>query len=564
MAPSIIITGAPFNGAVGDRRPNRLDIIDLVADETQFALYIQALRNFYERPENQIDSWYSISGIHGFPYVEWNDSGDNALPANPWMGYCAHRSVLFPTWHRPLMFFFEQIIQAEAAKIAATYTDSLRDRFVSAAETLRQPYWDWASNIVPPDEVYLLDEVQYLAPSGNYETMANPFKRYTFQNSSYQRFNSPYNQWPSTIRQPSSQDSSATDNTSLLQQKLQANGDSIRNRIYATLTNIHTWPAFGHARLQAGATVAADSIEAIHDDMHVLAGGGGHMGDVPIAAFDPIFYLHHCNVDRLLALWQALNPGVWVSQDTEQQGTWTIPAGSTVDASTELTPFWSTNSTYWTSDQVVDLSTGGYSYPDFNSLDVSASAEETQSAIAELVEQKYGQSSLQRQIKTEFTASSNSSSELWEWHARVVFNAQDYGSSFEVLLFLGDVPEESTQWYGSDSYVGARYAWANSFMTQPELDVETVGYIPLTEAIIASGLGSLEPASVTPYLDQALAWRVQTPAGHGINASDVPSLEVTVAGTQLTMPTIPGAPISLEPLRFFNNITSGRIGGYKL
>lgn len=39
-----------------------------------------------------------------------------------------------------------------------------------------------------------------------------------------------------------------------------------------------------------------------------------------LSAFDPIFYLHHCNVDRLFALWSAINPGVWV---TQQQG----PAG---------------------------------------------------------------------------------------------------------------------------------------------------------------------------------------------------------------------------------------------
>lgn len=30
-----------------------------------------------------------------------------------------------------------------------------------------------------------------------------------------------------------------------------------------------------------------------------------------VVAFDPIFYLHHCQVDRLLALWATVT-GVWV------------------------------------------------------------------------------------------------------------------------------------------------------------------------------------------------------------------------------------------------------------
>jgi tyrosinase len=38
-----------------------------------------------------------------------------------------------------------------------------------------------------------------------------------------------------------------------------------------------------------------------HGDVHVDI--GGLMGSVPTAAQDPIFYLHHCNIDRLWNLW---------------------------------------------------------------------------------------------------------------------------------------------------------------------------------------------------------------------------------------------------------------------
>ncbi|CAD6447444.1 04d53a49-adef-4fe4-b2d5-252b67654c90 [Sclerotinia trifoliorum] len=38
------------------------------------------------------------------------------------------------------------------------------------------------------------------------------------------------------------------------------------------------------------------------------------MHSVAVAAFDPIFWLHHCNIDRLLHLWQCSNPGNWFHQ----------------------------------------------------------------------------------------------------------------------------------------------------------------------------------------------------------------------------------------------------------
>lgn len=31
-------------------------------------------------------------------------------------------------------------------------------------------------------------------------------------------------------------------------------------------------------------------------------------------AFDPIFFFHHCNVDRLYALWEYVYPDYWLGQ----------------------------------------------------------------------------------------------------------------------------------------------------------------------------------------------------------------------------------------------------------
>ncbi len=49
------------------------------------------------------------------------------------------------------------------------------------------------------------------------------------------------------------------------------------------------------------------SLEAIHDSVHVWVGGS--MGAIPTAPADPIFWMHHANIDRLWAVWQASPAG---------------------------------------------------------------------------------------------------------------------------------------------------------------------------------------------------------------------------------------------------------------
>ncbi|MDP9263865.1 MAG: tyrosinase family protein [Acidobacteriota bacterium] len=58
----------------------------------------------------------------------------------------------------------------------------------------------------------------------------------------------------------------------------------------------------------------------IHGYVHCTVGPTcpvAHMGDVPLAGNDPVFYFHHSNIDRLWACWQNLHPtpaGDWQDQ----------------------------------------------------------------------------------------------------------------------------------------------------------------------------------------------------------------------------------------------------------
>ena len=51
-------------------------------------------------------------------------------------------------------------------------------------------------------------------------------------------------------------------------------------------------------------------VEDLHNTVHVWTGGPeGHMGRIPFAAFDPIFWAHHAMIDRIWRLWQLQHPG---------------------------------------------------------------------------------------------------------------------------------------------------------------------------------------------------------------------------------------------------------------
>ena len=83
---------------------------------------------------------------------------------------------------------------------------------------------------------------------------------------------------------------------------------------------------------QTNFTSASSSFEQLpHNIVHVLVGGpgacaNGWMGCVPTAAQDPIFFLHHCNMDRLWNLWLAQGGGridpIW--DVTWKSTTWTF------------------------------------------------------------------------------------------------------------------------------------------------------------------------------------------------------------------------------------------------
>jgi tyrosinase len=103
---------------------------------------------------------------------------------------------------------------------------------------------------------------------------------------------------------------------------------------------------------------------------------------------------------------------------------------------------------------------------------------------------------------------------LYDWTCRIEFKKYEIGSSCSVLIFLGDVPNDPSQWRRSPNYVGAHYAFVNGNAGDCENcrsqgDIAIEGFVHLNHAIIVRAGPDLKPGVVEPYLKQHLKWRVQ-------------------------------------------------------
>ncbi|KAI0770111.1 photo-regulated tyrosinase [Fomes fomentarius] len=575
-------------GVAGAR--TRLEINDFVKKHKMFSLYIQALDAMSRTPEKDATSFFQVGGIHGAPYVPWPGvSLDPNLPSLK-KGYCTHGSVLFPTWHRPYVVLYEQILQKHAMEIAETYTVD-KERWKQAAEDLRQPFWDWAKNAVPPPEIISLERVKITRPDGSTVLVDNPFLRYRFR-SSVSDFPDNLRHWPTTLRRPTTEGKDAADNVSQMISMLRGDQSNITLQTINLLTRVRTWPAFSnHSANGDDDDSVGSSLEAIHDGIHDQVGGTGHMGDPATAGFDPIFYLHHCQVDRLLSIWSAANPKVWVTESHQGGGTATIPDGAVINKDTGeymagLTPFRNTADSWWASANFngVDTTDLGYSYPDLEGLDLGDS-DEVAARIATIVGELYDiyesrkEATAPLQMKrvasnllrgSGASDSRNCSSNFHEWMARIRVKKYALGTSFSSLIFLGEAPEDPADWHTSPHYVGAHHAFVNGASQhcdncRAQADLVIEGFVHLNDAIAAhSGLNTFAPERVKSYLETNLHWYVQKVDGTVVPLDQIPSLEVTVVSTELSFG--PGA-IFASPMAcpvFHPDVTRGRRGGVRI
>jgi tyrosinase len=93
-----------------------------------------------------------------------------------------------------------------------------------------------------------------------------------------------------------------------------SNSDEEETVELAAIPNTVRQPERPGTRLPTGPEIATiltldteyDQFRSNLDDYHgmVHIWAGGHMGNLPFAAFDPLFWAHHCMIDRLWRIWQ--------------------------------------------------------------------------------------------------------------------------------------------------------------------------------------------------------------------------------------------------------------------
>jgi tyrosinase len=197
-------------------------------------------------------------------------SADRDLANEMWATCQAHdgnpqREPFFLPWHRMYVFYFERII-----------------RTVSGEKTFTLPYWDYST----------ADRTKHGIIPKQFRLASDP----TFKSLFRQNRNSP----------------------SLGPQIPNVNGGEPIDKFAPG--------ALATSALKQGTYLPQGSLQGfnraldrgLHGNVHGLTGDGQNMGSVPWAARDPVFWMHHCNIDRLWASWNkngGRNPGgTWLTQ----------------------------------------------------------------------------------------------------------------------------------------------------------------------------------------------------------------------------------------------------------
>jgi Common central domain of tyrosinase/Polyphenol oxidase middle domain len=248
----------------------RRDAYALDPDGPDVAALRSGIAAMQARPVTDPTSWLFQANIHG---TDDPIPADAAEAARATWSSCQHGSFFFLSWHRMYLYHFERILRA-----------------ASGQQEFALPYWNYA---VPTERAL---PVIFREPAD----ATNPL--YV------------------TARRTSDPDINGGDDVPAAVTDA-SNAFSFINFASPRGSGL----SFGGQILPAPQHFSAPHgrLEMQpHDIIHVVVGGSGWMSDPNFAARDPIFWLHHCNIDRLWNRWLSLGGGranpvenaVWMDQ----------------------------------------------------------------------------------------------------------------------------------------------------------------------------------------------------------------------------------------------------------
>ncbi len=228
--------------------------------------YAKAVHELRGRPVTKKASWRYLAAMHDFDQAAWINLGylaqGEALPKKPerdrYWSQCQHQTWYFLPWHRAYLHSFEDIVR-----------DAIES--LHGPDDWALPYWNY-SNTKNPDATKLPQAfLDKKLPDGT----PNPLF------------------------------AKARHGTSVAAEDVELT-DRIADNDFEGITEGPGEGVGGPRTIFSPSGDQEGLIEAApHDLVHGDVGGrGGLMSYPTTAALDPIFWLHHANIDRLWEVWR--------------------------------------------------------------------------------------------------------------------------------------------------------------------------------------------------------------------------------------------------------------------
>lgn len=346
----------------------------------------------------------------------------------------------------------------------------------------------------------------------------------------------------------------------------------IQQRLFILFSSYKDFNSFGNKAWAVAQNLSSwDSIEAIHDIIHIYGGLKGHMTYVPLSSFDPLFFIHHISTDRLIAMWQVLNPTAWISPMATGETSYTAPKGTIQTSQTPLTPFYiNQDGRFWDSDMARDTVAFGYTYADTDPTLASSGdlredlnkkitewyggssviglttksrqpplhPHQVRDIVGDSFRLKYSKPNVKVDAQDPPVNSIIKNGQYTEWVANVHVNVEALDGTFSIPFFLGKVPDNPCLRGSSPNEIGSVDIFAMDRMTGSRSKIS--GTVPLTSAltkIVAVGvLPHLNPKVVEPFLRHVLQFRVCGSNDTEVDPRLVEGLHVRVSSAQVVAP----------------------------
>lgn len=260
----------------------RRNVARLPAGDPIITFYGRAVEEMRSKPIADPTSWRYQAAIHDYPppgsdlarrraedpfAVSTDVLPSNAEQTRFWK-QCQHSSWFFLPWHRMYLHHFERMIMGHVARLGGPSDWAL-------------PYWDYSASTADA-----LLPLPFCAATLGDGTANAQFDSRLF-------INFPERSSDANLRRAFA--TAADTDTSVTLSSTQFEPSGASNE-------------FGGPRRRFHDPGPAGSLEATpHGSMHVAASGTsarGFMGSFVTAPLDPIFWLHHCNIDRLWKAWR--------------------------------------------------------------------------------------------------------------------------------------------------------------------------------------------------------------------------------------------------------------------